>query len=684
MGNCARGLGAVAAVLAAVLVPSLGAGAASTTDITLTGHGYGHGHGMGQYGALGYALNSGWSYHQILDHYYGGTVPGQAPNGTTMTVDMTSRDNVDTIVAQQKGELAVAGGSVTCTSGTPCAVRISRIGPSTFKVMQGTACSGGPGGWQVVAPSVNASSVAVTATAGITDSRPDMLQLCETGGTRWLRGDIWAVDAGNSQATVNHVPLEGYVRGVVPRESPASWGNLGGGAGEQALMAQAVAARSYAMADTYTSYAKTCDTTACQVYGGRAFQDFNGNYVDLEGTPQYATSDSAVSQTAGEVRVFSNNAIALTQFSSSTGGYTTGGAFPAVPDDGDAVSSNPNHTWTDTVAVSDIESTYGGPDKGSLVSVTVTGRNGLGDLGGRVTSLTMHFTGGDVSTSGHAFAANFGLRSDWFAITSQPGSGPGSPPPTTTPPPPPVVGYRALTANGTVYSFNGASDYGSFAASAAHTTAVSVGSTPGGYWVLAGNGSVHPFGSGLDHGSLAGKPLNAAPFQLAATPSGNGYWIVAFDGGVFSYGDAHFWGSTGNRRLNKPVVGMAPTSTGKGYWLVASDGGIFAFGDAHFWGSMGGQRLNQPVVAMAASRTGNGYWLIASDGGVFSFGDSTYAGSLPGVGVHETAVALLGGPGNGYLVATSLGHVFGFGMHAQGGPADKGAASPTVALAAAR
>ena len=39
-------------------------------------------------------------------------------------------------------------------------------------------------------------------------------------------------------------PLESYVRGVVPAESPASWGVNG----EAALQAQAVAARSYGLA----------------------------------------------------------------------------------------------------------------------------------------------------------------------------------------------------------------------------------------------------------------------------------------------------------------------------------------------------------------------------------------------------------------------------------------------------
>src|SRR5215207_7229065 len=63
----------------------------AAASITLDGHGYGHGVGLSQYGALGYAVNSGWSSAQILDHYYGGTVASTAPN-SDMTVRLAARD----------------------------------------------------------------------------------------------------------------------------------------------------------------------------------------------------------------------------------------------------------------------------------------------------------------------------------------------------------------------------------------------------------------------------------------------------------------------------------------------------------------------------------------------------------------------------------------------------------------
>jgi peptidoglycan hydrolase-like amidase len=671
-------LSSVAAVSpVAAPTPLLSAAAAGPSTLTVTGHGWGHGRGMGQWGALGYAIDEGWTYHQILDHFYGGTVAGQAPAGTVMTVDLTRFDGLDTIVYQSQGKLGMApAAGVACAVGSPCAVRITRTGPSTWSVYKGSACSGGPGGWVRTTASFHGPNVGVVATAGASDNLSDMLQVCEASGARWLRGDVWAVDTGSSQATVNHLPLESYVRGVVPNESPASWGALGNGTGEQELMAQAVAVRSYALASSYAAWAKTCDSTSCQVYRGRAFQGNDGSVADLEGTPAFAASDQAVATTAGEVRLLGpGGAIALTEYSSSTGGYTAGGTFPAVPDDGDATATNPNHTWTTTVDASDVQAAFG-PSLGALQSVTVTARNGLGDLGGRVTSLTIHFANGDATVTGSAFAGALGLRSNWFAVSSG-GAAPA-------PAPPPPAGYHVLTADGSVFSFQGAKGFGSLIAAYAGTTAVGIGERSGGYWVLGANGGVYAFGAAVAHGSLKGIGLNAPPFQLWPTPSGAGYWVVAHDGGVFSFGDAHFYGSTGNLRLNKPVVGMAPTPDGGGYWLVAADGGIFSFGDARFYGSTGNLRLNKPVVAMAPTPDGRGYWLVASDGGVFSFGDATYQGSLPGTKVHETAVAVAASPSGGYLVATAPGHVYGFGATAAGGPASAGAKAATVSLAFAR
>ena len=50
----------------------------TATTFVASGNGWGHGVGMSQYGALGYA-NEGWTYDQILQHFYTGAELGPAP-----------------------------------------------------------------------------------------------------------------------------------------------------------------------------------------------------------------------------------------------------------------------------------------------------------------------------------------------------------------------------------------------------------------------------------------------------------------------------------------------------------------------------------------------------------------------------------------------------------------------------
>jgi len=104
---------------------------------------------------------------------------------------------------------------------------------------------------------------------------------------------------------VNHVPLETYLRGVVPYE-------IGANAPPQAVAAQTIIARTYALrnlrrfaADDY----QLCATVHCQVYKG--LNDTN------------VTSDRAIAQTAGLVLTY-NNELIDALYSSTTGGITAG------------------------------------------------------------------------------------------------------------------------------------------------------------------------------------------------------------------------------------------------------------------------------------------------------------------------------------------------------------------------
>lgn len=94
---------------------------------------------------------------------------------------------------------------------------------------------------------------------------------------------------GSSMTGVNIIGLEEYLYGVVPSEMPKSYD-------AEALKAQAVAARTYAMtklgAHTGSGY-QLCDTTACQVYKGYS------NEADA--------TTAAVDATAGEVACYNGS-----------------------------------------------------------------------------------------------------------------------------------------------------------------------------------------------------------------------------------------------------------------------------------------------------------------------------------------------------------------------------------------
>ena len=81
-------------------------------------------------------------------------------------------------------------------------------------------------------------------------------------GGKQYRGQL-QVNAGKSLQLVNSVGLEPYLYGVVPREVPFLWP-------AEALKAQAVVARSYALAVRKTGAYDLYADTRSQVYGGVA------------------------------------------------------------------------------------------------------------------------------------------------------------------------------------------------------------------------------------------------------------------------------------------------------------------------------------------------------------------------------------------------------------------------------
>lgn len=104
---------------------------------------------------------------------------------------------------------------------------------------------------------------------------------------------------------VNELPLEGYLRGVVPKElGPEAYPRL------EALKAQAVAARTYTLRNLGLFELEgydLCATPRCQVYGG------------LE--TEHPLSDRAVAETADQVLIFDGQPIE-SFYTASCGGHT--------------------------------------------------------------------------------------------------------------------------------------------------------------------------------------------------------------------------------------------------------------------------------------------------------------------------------------------------------------------------
>lgn len=556
---------ALIALTGLTLAPSERADAAPG-DVTISGHGYGHGRGMSQWGAYGYATQYGRTYDQILRHYYSNTTFGDLGN-PIITVRLTALDNrapeVTSSVDFTAANLPVAGGS---------SAQIARNPDGSWQLTTRNTCGG-----------------AITWTGRVSDTgfrtlvQPtglrDMLTTCGPE-VRTYRGHLGVIWDGSGLRTVNYVLMEDYLRGVLPRESPSSWGDAAGGRGIQALMAQAVAARSYGWAENRASYAKTCDTTSCQVYGGAGL-----NWQVIEDRRAH----NAIDWTAGQILLRANGGVARAEFSSSSGGYTAGGEFPAVVDEGDAVS--PNYNWSVTIPGATIAAAFG---VGSLRSVSVLTRNGLGADGGRVLTVRIDGSSRSVTVTGNQFRSALGLKSDWFSVGS---SVPGADRVDASP-----VGVSAVrAATGQMTAFVRGTDSVVY-----FRTSLSSGEWAG--WSAVPDGTLVGAPMAISYGNaidLVGRGMDGRYWGNFATLDGQGRpanwrgWYPLPGGGVFSSAPA--LASAGQNLL---------TILGRGL-----DGALWQMNWAGNrwtnWASAGGTLLSAPTVQARTSGGRAGYVVYA-------------------------------------------------------------------------
>ena len=345
--------------------------------VTIEGRGHGHGRGMSQHGAQR-AAEDGRSYRQIVRSYYPGTSWGRAGGSVRVWISRDTTDDVQ--VTARRGLTARKVGTSTAwklSKAKPRATRW-RIVPSGA----GSALEYRTNGWH----RFRRVGGQLELSAG---GKPVRLHLA--GGTSTYRGALRSVPFRDRRLTVNVLPLEAYVRGVVPSEVAASvWR-------PQAQRAQAVASRSYA---------------AYQRAAG-------GTYYDLDDTPRYQAylgasrehpaSDRAVAATAGRILTYAGEP-ALTEFTASNGGWTVAGDEPYLVAQEDRWDRD---TWG-PVGFTDRELEAHWRGIGDLTRIEITGRDGHGEWGGRVGAVTLTGATGSVTVIGTAFYQELGLQSSWL------------------------------------------------------------------------------------------------------------------------------------------------------------------------------------------------------------------------------------------------------------------------------
>jgi len=355
----------VGLAVVALLVAGTAPAAASWV---VKGRGFGHGVGMSQYGAYGFAEH-GRSYREILDHYFRGTRIGSVGDsnvrvlvggGDHISFSDATRACGEKLKESKDYRFERSGGGVALASGGGS--RLASCGDS----------GGARGG----------STVSYT-------------------GRGHLRGELLAVASGAGLNAVNKLGIDEYAKGVVPNEVPSSWPR-------DALQAQAVVARSYALSTTVDGDGfDLYDDTRSQVYDGK--------------DSETGATNRAVKSTAAEV-VKDGGKTATTFYFSTSGGETENvefafpGAEPSsylkgVRDPYDDAS--PYHRWKETFSRGELEDRLGGHVEGRLQDIDVI-KTGVSP---RIVKARIDGSAGKRTISGTTLQIELGLRSSWAKFT---------------------------------------------------------------------------------------------------------------------------------------------------------------------------------------------------------------------------------------------------------------------------
>lgn len=215
---------------------------------------------------------------------------------------------------------------------------------------------------------------------------------------RWYRGRARVVRGNKGLVAVNDVDLEQYLYSVLGAEMSADWPL-------EALKAQAVAARSYALYKRQTQgngVYDVGDTTAWQVYKG----------LETEATGTHM----AVNATAEQVLTFKNQIIEAV-FHSASGGHTENvedvwtDPRPYLRGVADYDQGTPGYQWVKTFSRPQLSKLLGVSNVRSLTPEKTTPH-------GRVITMKVVGGGGTKRISGNDLRRVLGLRSTRFTVSA--------------------------------------------------------------------------------------------------------------------------------------------------------------------------------------------------------------------------------------------------------------------------
>lgn len=219
-------------------------------------------------------------------------------------------------------------------------------------------------------------------------------------GDRWYRGRALVVPTGKGLTAVNYVDLEHYLYSVLGGEMSCNWPL-------EALKAQAVAARSYALhqrAKSANTVFDVGDTTSWQVYDG--IED------------ECNTTQAAVEQTAGQVLIYQNQIIEAV-FHSASGGHTENvediwvQALPYLRGVPDFDQGTPGFQWEKTLSRAELSRLISGV--GDVISFTPERQT----RNGRIIRMKVVGDRGTRTLTGENLRSALGLRSTLFQVFPQ-------------------------------------------------------------------------------------------------------------------------------------------------------------------------------------------------------------------------------------------------------------------------